>query len=51
MSGRGARIRWWQRARAIVLLSVLIVILGAAVAAGIGAIVFLGGFLLEQAVN
>jgi hypothetical protein len=49
VTGAAAKVRWWQRLRAAVLLLVLLVILGVALAAAIGAIVFLAGFFLELA--
>lgn len=51
VTGKRARVTWWQKVRSLIILTVLVLILGAAVAAGIGAIVFLAGFILEQAVN
>ena len=49
--GPAARVRWWQRVRSLIVLGILIAALGAAVAASVGAIIFLAGFILEQAVN
>ncbi len=49
--GKNAKVRWWQRLRAVVLLAVIVVILGFAVAGLVGAMVFLAGYLLETAVS
>jgi hypothetical protein len=49
--GRKAYVQWWERIRAAVVLTVLVVLLGLATAAAIGALFFVGGFLLEQIVG
>ncbi len=49
--GKNAKVRWWQRLRAVVMLAVIVVLLGIAVAGLIGAMVFLAGYLLETAVS
>lgn len=49
--GKNAKVRWWQRLRAVVMLAVIVVLLGVAVAGLIGAMVFLAGYLLETAVS
>ncbi|HEV8298174.1 MAG TPA: hypothetical protein VGQ20_12775 [Acidimicrobiales bacterium] len=49
--GREAQIKWWQRLRSAVLLLALLVVLGVALAALVGVLVFLAGFFLELATN
>lgn len=49
--GRAARISPIRRLRSVLLLLVLVVALGVAAAVTIGVIVFLAGFLLEQAIK
>jgi hypothetical protein len=51
VTGEAAQVRWWQRLRSGLLLLALLVALGTAVAAAIGAIVFLAGFFLELATS
>ena len=51
ITGRKAHIRWWHRLRSLVLLAVFVVVAGVAVATAIGLMVFLSGFLLEQAIG
>lgn len=48
--GKKAYVRWWERLRALVVLSVIVVALGIALAAAIGVIVLGAAFLLEQAI-
>jgi hypothetical protein len=48
--GAQARVRWWERIRALMGLGAMVVVLGLALAAFIGATFFVGGFLLEQLV-
>jgi hypothetical protein len=50
-TGDDARTHWWQRLRSALLLLLLLVVLGVALAAVIGALVFLAGFFLELAVK
>jgi hypothetical protein len=49
--GRAARVSPLRRLRSAVLLLVLLVALGVFTAASIGLVVFLAGFLLEQAIK
>lgn len=49
--GRKAYVRWWERVRAIIVLSAIVVSLGVALAAVIGVTVLSFGFLLEQAIS
>jgi hypothetical protein len=49
VTGPGARTPWWRRVRSGILLLVLLALLGTALAAAIGAMIFLAGFLLELA--
>lgn len=49
--GRKAYVQWWERIRAAVALVVLVVLLGLATAAAVGALFFVGGFVLEQIVG
>ena len=51
VTGRRAHIRWWHRLRSLVLLTIFVVIAGVATATAIGLLVFLSGFLLEQAIG
>ena len=51
VTGRRAHIRWWHRLRSLVLLTVFVVVAGVATATTIGLMVFLSGFLLEQAIG
>lgn len=51
VTGRAAYVRWWERVRAAVVLAALVVILGLATAALVGALFFAGGFVLEQIVS
>ena len=51
VTGRRAHIRWWHRLRSLVLLTVFVVVAGVATATIIGLVVFLSGFLLEQAIG
>jgi hypothetical protein len=50
VTGRRARVRWWQRLRALVVLAVLVIILGMLVAVVIG-IAFLAGTILLETVS
>jgi hypothetical protein len=47
VTGEAAKLKWWQRLRSGLLLLALLVLLGVALAAAIGAIIFLAGFVLE----
>lgn len=49
--GRKAYVQWWERIRAAVALFVLVILLGLATAAAVGALFFVGGFVLEQLVG
>ena len=49
--GRKAYVRLWERVRALVVLSAIVVALGIVLAAAIGVIVLGAGFLLEQAIS
>jgi len=49
--GRKAYTRWWERLRAIIVLSAIVVSLGVALAAIVGVTVLSLGFLLEQAIS
>jgi hypothetical protein len=48
-TGGDVRVKWWRKLRSGVLLLVLLALLGTALAAAVGAVVFLAGFLLELA--
>lgn len=49
--GRKAYVRLWERVRALVVLSAIVIGLGVALAAAIGVVVLGAGFLLEQAIS
>ncbi len=49
--GRKAYVRWWERLRALIVLSGIVVVLGIALASVIGITVLGFGFLLEQAIS
>jgi len=49
--GRKAYTRWWERLRAIIVLSAIVVALGVGLAAVVGITVLSLGFLLEQAIS
>ena len=49
--GRRAYVRWWERARALVVLAAIVVGLGVVLAALIGVTVLGAGFLLERAIS
>ena len=49
--GRKAYVRWWERIRAIIVLTALVVGLGIALAAVVGITVLGLGFLLERAIS
>ncbi|MGB1629477.1 MAG: hypothetical protein ACPHIC_00955 [Acidimicrobiales bacterium] len=49
--GRRAYVRWWERIRALIVLSAIVVGLGIALAVIIGVIVLSAGFLLERAIS
>ena len=51
VTGRRARIRWWHRVRAAVLLAAFVIGGGIALATVIGVTIFLSGFLVEQAIG
>ncbi|MGI9603279.1 MAG: hypothetical protein ACR2QE_15435 [Acidimicrobiales bacterium] len=46
--GPAAQVQWWERIRSLVILAALVLILGLVLAGLIGAVVALGGYLLEQ---
>ncbi len=50
VTGRRARVRWWQRVRALVVLALIVTSLGVLVAIVIG-IAFLGGTILLETVS
>jgi hypothetical protein len=49
VTGEQVRVSWWRRLRSGVLLLLLLALLGTALAAAVGAVIFLAGFLLELA--
>jgi hypothetical protein len=49
--GRQAYVRWWERIRATILLTAIVIGMGFVVAAAIGVAVLGAGFLLEQAIS
>lgn len=49
--GRKAYVRLWERVRALVVLTAIVIGLGVALAAAIGVVVLGAGFLLEQAIS
>lgn len=49
--GPEAQVQWWERSRSIVGLAALVLALGILLAGLIGALVFLGGYLLEQTIS
>jgi hypothetical protein len=49
VTGGEVRVPWWRRLRSGILLLVLLALLGTALAAAVGAVIFLAGFLLELA--
>ena len=49
--GRKAYVRWWERLRALIVLSAIVVGLGVALATVIGITVLGFGFLLEHAIS
>jgi hypothetical protein len=51
VTGRGAYPRWWHRVRSLVGLAVVCGFTGLVLAASIGAVAFLAGFLLELAIT
>lgn len=51
ITGREARVQWWERARAALVLGVIVAVLGVALAAGVAALVFLLLIGLEAAVG
>lgn len=48
--GKNAKVQWWERLRAIVILAIIVGLLGVLAAGLVGAMVFLAGYLLETAV-
>lgn len=48
--GRRAYVRLWERIRALIVLSTIIITIGVVLAATIGVLVLAAGFLLEQAI-
>ncbi len=49
--GRKAYVRWWERLRALIVLTAIVVGLGIALAAVVGITVLSLGFLLERAIS
>ncbi len=49
--GRKAYVRWWERLRALVVLSAIVVGIGVSLAVLVGVTVLGLGFLLEQAIS
>jgi hypothetical protein len=49
--GRRAYVRLWERVRALIVLSTIIISIGVLLAATIGILVLAAGFLLEQAIS
>jgi hypothetical protein len=49
VTGDATRVPWWRKLRSGVLLLLLLALLGTALAAAVGALIFLAGFLLELA--
>ena len=43
--------QWWQRILALVVLAVMVVVIGFVLAAVVGLLVVVAGFLLEQAIS
>ena len=50
-TGRQARIRLWHRFRSVVMLALIVVIGGSALAGVVGLLLFAGSFLVEQAIG
>ena len=50
-TGRQARIRLWHRFRSVVMLALLVVVGGSALAGVVGLLLFAGSFLVEQAIG
>ncbi len=50
VTGRAAQTKWWERIRSLIFLAALVAGLGLLLAGFIGGTIFLGGYLLEQAV-
>jgi len=48
--GKKAYVRWWERLRAVIVLTAMVAAIGVALAASIGIIILGAGFLLEQAI-
>lgn len=51
ITGRGAYPRWWHRLRSVVGLAIVCGFTGLVLAASVGALAFLAGFLLELAIT
>ena len=49
--GPKAYVQWWQRIVALLVLAALVVVIGIALAAVVGLLVVVAGFLLEQAIS
>ena len=50
VEGPKAYVQWWQRLLALLALVALVVVVGFALAAAVGLVVVVVGFLLEQAI-
>ena len=50
-TGRQARIRLWHRFRSVVMLALIVVVGGSALAGVVGLLLFAGSFLVEQAIG
>ncbi len=51
VTGQQARIRLWHRFRSVVMLALIVVIGGSALAGVVGLLLFAGSFLVEQAIG
>ena len=51
VTGRQARIRLWHRFRSVVMLALIVVVGGSALAGVVGLLLFAGSFLVEQAIG
>ncbi len=49
--GPKAYVQWWQRIVALLVLAAMVVVIGIALAAVVGLLVVVAGFLLEQAIS
>ena len=51
VTGRKARIRLWHRFRSVVMLALIVVVGGSALAGVVSLLLFAGSFLVEQAIG